>query len=84
MISLSRVIKKFKEASKYNQCNMKNDIPEIEFIIAKEIDELVELTIIFERNESILLNGLEYKIISYEKNIPTYSDPISWLKLTLK
>ena len=81
MLDLSNLINEFKKESKYNSVDKKEN--RIKFKIDKEIEELNRLNEIYKLNDSLIYNGLAYKIKSIEYNIPTYSDPISWLKIVL-
>ena len=92
MPSLSRIIKEFKKESIYNKVrindafdnyNMDREINEVIFIIDKEIEELNRLNEIYKLNHTVIYNGLAYKIKSIEYNIPTYNDPITWLKINI-
>jgi hypothetical protein len=81
VLDLNNLINEFKKESKYNSVDKKEN--RIKFNIDKEIEELNRLNENYKLNHSLIYNGLAYKIKNIEYNIPTYSDPISWLKIVL-
>lgn len=81
MLTINRVISNFISESKYNQVIMSRN--KIKFVIDKECILLNDLKIAYDNYEYITHGGIYYKIIKFTRNIPSYSEPISYIEIEL-